>query len=148
MSNCKVTQLKKIVDFDTNWAFPDCNSSLNSLMDLKWCTKLRGHMGWKMDDSNPIWVRLQGRSQLSNPSDLPCYYLVSIKMMHSSISDIQLLYKVNHFIIASLFLNWLLNEQFYAIYSFYVPSFVQINHYLSQWWYVCCVYMHHLATMN
>ena len=30
----------KIVDFDTNWAFPGCNSSLNSLMDLKWCTKL------------------------------------------------------------------------------------------------------------
>ena len=31
---------KRIVDFDLNWAFPDCNSSLNSLMDLKWCTKL------------------------------------------------------------------------------------------------------------
>ena len=23
-----------------DWAFPDCNSSSNSLMDLKWCTKL------------------------------------------------------------------------------------------------------------
>ena len=31
---------QKIVDFDQNWAFPDCNSRLNSLMDLKWCTKL------------------------------------------------------------------------------------------------------------
>ena len=27
-------------DFDPNWAFPDCNSSLNSPMALKWCTKL------------------------------------------------------------------------------------------------------------
>ena len=31
---------KKIVDFDPNWAFPDCNSSLDSLMAMKWCTKL------------------------------------------------------------------------------------------------------------
>ena len=31
---------KKIVDFDPNWAFPDCNSSLNSPMATKWCTKL------------------------------------------------------------------------------------------------------------
>ena len=39
-SNFKVTQDKKIADFDPNWAFPDCNSNLNSPMDLKWCTKL------------------------------------------------------------------------------------------------------------
>ena len=31
---------KKIADFDPNWAFPDCNSRLNSPMALKWCTKL------------------------------------------------------------------------------------------------------------
>ena len=31
---------KKIVDFYPNWAFPDCNSSLNSPMALKSCTKL------------------------------------------------------------------------------------------------------------
>ena len=30
----------KKIDCDPNWAFPDCNSSLNSLRDLKWCTKL------------------------------------------------------------------------------------------------------------
>ena len=34
--------------------------------------KFQGHTGWKIDDLNQIWVRLQGRSQLSNPSDLPC----------------------------------------------------------------------------
>ena len=39
-SNFKVTRLKKIVDFDPNWAFPDCNSSLNSNMMMKWCTEL------------------------------------------------------------------------------------------------------------
>ena len=30
----------KIVEFDPNWAFPDCNSNLNSPMDSKWCTML------------------------------------------------------------------------------------------------------------
>ena len=36
--------------------------------------KFRGHRGWKIDDLNPNRVRLLGRSQLSNPSDLPCYH--------------------------------------------------------------------------
>ena len=31
---------QKIADSNPNWAFPDCNSSLNSPMALKWCTKL------------------------------------------------------------------------------------------------------------
>ena len=35
----------KIVEFDPNWAFPDCNSSLNSPMATKWCTKLE--VVWK-----------------------------------------------------------------------------------------------------
>ena len=43
---------QNITDFDPNWAFPDCNSSFNSPMATKWSTI--------------------GRSQLSNPSDLPC----------------------------------------------------------------------------
>ena len=30
----------KIAEFDPDWAFPDCNSSLNSPMALKCCTKL------------------------------------------------------------------------------------------------------------
>ena len=30
----------KIADFDSYWAFPDCNPSLNSPMVFKWCTKL------------------------------------------------------------------------------------------------------------
>ena len=30
----------KIVEFDPNWEFPDCNSSLNSPMATKCCTKL------------------------------------------------------------------------------------------------------------
>ena len=34
----------------------------------------RSH-GRTIDDFNPIWIRLLGRSQLSNPSDLPCFIL-------------------------------------------------------------------------
>ena len=72
----------KMPHFDPKWAFPDCNSSLNSPMALKRCSKLyfllrssikfEGHTGWENDDLNPIWVRLLSRSQLSNPSDLSC----------------------------------------------------------------------------
>ena len=38
LKNNRVTRDKKIANFDLNWAFPDCNSSLNSSMALKWCT--------------------------------------------------------------------------------------------------------------
>ena len=31
---------QKIVGLDPYWAFPDCHSSLNSPMVMKWCTKL------------------------------------------------------------------------------------------------------------
>ena len=32
---------KKIVEFDPDWAFPDCNSSLNSPMSTKWSKTLK-----------------------------------------------------------------------------------------------------------
>ena len=81
----------KIVEFDPNWAFPYCNSSLNSPMAMKCCTKLetakercpivfQGHpSNFKVtrDKTSPILTQIGrfrtiGRSQLSNPSDLPC----------------------------------------------------------------------------
>ena len=81
----------KIVEVDPNWAFPDCNSSLNSPMAMKCCTKLetakkrcpivfQGHpSNYKVtrDKTSPILTqnghfRTIGRSQLSNPSELPC----------------------------------------------------------------------------
>ena len=81
----------KIVEFDPNWAFPDCNSSLNSPMAMKCCTKLetakercpivfKGHpsnFNVTRDKTSPILTQIGrfrtiGRSQLSNPSDLPC----------------------------------------------------------------------------
>ena len=81
----------KIVEFDPNWAFPDCKSSLNSPMAMKCCTKLettkeRCPIVFQGDPSNfkvtryktsPILTQIGhfrtiGRSQLSNPSDLPC----------------------------------------------------------------------------
>ena len=41
--------------------------------------KFQGHTGWKINDFNPILVRLLGRSQLSNPSDLPCFHNFSLR---------------------------------------------------------------------
>ena len=82
---------QKIIDFDPNWAFPDCNSRLNSPMAMKCCTKLetakercpivfQGHpSNFKVtrDKTSPILTQIRhfrtiGRLQLSNPSDLPC----------------------------------------------------------------------------
>ena len=64
----------KIVEFDSNCAFPDCNSSLNSPMAMKCCTKLetakkrcpivsqrssikfQGHTGQNITDFDPNWA--------------------------------------------------------------------------------------------
>ena len=52
----------------------------SSIEEVPYCfsrssVKFQGHTGWKIDDLNPIWIRLLGRSQLLNPSDLPCCLL-------------------------------------------------------------------------
>ena len=100
----------KIVEFDPNWSFPDCNSSLNSPMAMKCCTKLEtakercpiifhGHpSNFKVtrDKTSPILTQIGrfwtiGRSQLSNPSDLPCskrcwkspYFLIKSRLMNT-----------------------------------------------------------------
>ena len=84
----------KIVKFYRNWAFLDSNSSLNSLMVMKCCTKLEtakercpivfqshpSNFKVTQDKTSPLLTRIGrfrtiGRSQLSNPSDLPCYCL-------------------------------------------------------------------------
>ena len=88
----------KIVEFDPNWAFPDSNSSKNSPMAMKCCTKLetakercpivfQGHpSNFKVtrDKTSPILTQIGrfrtiGRSQLSNPSDLPCSGIARIQ---------------------------------------------------------------------
>ena len=85
----------KIVEFDPNWAFPDCNSSLNSPMAMKCWTKLetakercpivfQGHpSNFKVTRDKTSLILTQigrfrtiGQSQLSNPSDLPCFLRV------------------------------------------------------------------------
>ena len=96
----------KIVEFDPNWAFPDSNSSLNSPMAMKCCTKLKtakercpivfqGHpSNFKVtrDKTSPIFTQIGrfrtiGRSQLSNPSDLPCFSLKINGLVQESTSS-------------------------------------------------------------
>ena len=57
----------------------------SSIEEVPYCftrssVKFLGHTSCKIDDSNPIWVRLLGRSQLSNPSDLPCSFSSTFTM--------------------------------------------------------------------
>ena len=91
---CQGHTALKIVEFDPNRALPDSNSSLNSSMAMKCCTKLetakkrcpivfQGHpSNFKVtrDKTSPILTQIGrfrtiGRSQLSNPSDLPCWII-------------------------------------------------------------------------
>ena len=76
---------KKIVDFDPNWAFPECNSSLNSPMGMKCCTrawssiekvpyyfarssvKFQGRTAKKIVEFDPDWVFLDCNSSLNSP---------------------------------------------------------------------------------
>ena len=56
---------------------------------LRSSIKFKGHTGWKIDDLNLFWGWLLGRSQLSNPSDLPCYLkhtylIIHLLMVHGS----------------------------------------------------------------
>ena len=109
----------KIVEFDPNWAFPDCNSSLNSPMAMKCCTKLetakercpivfQGHpSNFKVTryKTSPILTQIGrfrtiGRSQLSNPSDLPCFiyfkYIYTGWTIQLHCSSMVPCYKVKH----------------------------------------------------
>ena len=43
--------------------------------------KFQGHTGWKINDLNPIWIRLQGCLQLSDPSDLPCLTFIHLRIV-------------------------------------------------------------------
>ena len=88
---CQGCTALKFVEFNPNWPFPDCNSSFNSPLAMKCCTKLetakercpivfQGHpSNFKVtrDKTSPILTQIVrfrtiGQSQLSNPSDLPC----------------------------------------------------------------------------
>ena len=76
---------QKITIFDPNLEFPDCNSSLNSPMALKWCTKLnivykrcpiiykgdprisRSHGTKKIGNFHPNWALPDCNSSLNSP---------------------------------------------------------------------------------
>ena len=104
---------RKIVEFDPNWAFPDCSFSLNSPMAMKCCTKLetakercpivfKGHpSNFKVTryKTSPILTQIGhfrtiGRSQLSNPSDLPCWKANILNVELSMIKIDELLRKL------------------------------------------------------
>ena len=78
------TGQKKIIDFGLNCTFPDCNSSLNSLMGMKWCSRLeelpyyfsmssvkfKGHTGQKFADYDQNWAFPDRNSSLNLPMAL------------------------------------------------------------------------------
>ena len=115
----------KIVEFDPNWAFPDCNSSLNSPMAMKCCIKLetakarcpivfQGHpsnfkVTWYKTSQILTQIghfRTVGRSQLSNPSDLPCSRS-SVKFQGHMWQKIMILTRIERFRTVTLvWIHW------------------------------------------
>ena len=112
----------KIVEFDPNWAFPDSNASLNSPMAMKCCTKLetakercpivfQGHpSNFKVtrDKTSPILTQIGrfrtiGRSQLSNPSDLPCYIWHTWSLSLEGVSCVTLFQNLEIWIVGKFF---------------------------------------------
>ena len=121
---CQGHTALKIVEFDPNWALPDSNSSLNSSMAMKCCTKLetakercpivfQGHpSNFKVtrDKTSPILTQIGrfrtiGRSQLSNPSDFFTAITVTTAWWHiDMLKDTISLYVA--FILPSYILLW------------------------------------------
>ena len=50
--------------------------------------KFQRHTVWKIDDFNPIWVWLLGRSQLSNISHFPCLF---VELLHEFVKFVLLI---------------------------------------------------------
>ena len=83
-SSFKRSRKTKIVDFDPNWAFLDCKSSLNSPMVtkiVKWdrrgalflfkiIHKIQGHTGQKIAAFDPNWAFLDCNYSLKSPMAL------------------------------------------------------------------------------
>ena len=137
----------EIVEFDPNWAFPDCNSSLKSPMATKWCTKLevalkscpivfQGHpSNFKVirDKTLPILTQIGhfrtiGRSQLSNPSDLPCFVCVGLRQVvlwsSSALAEYEYKYEI---CIALVSRNLLYNLSMGSFYSPEYPYRIRIQ---------------------
>ena len=82
--------------------------------------KFQGHEGWKIDKFNPIWVRLLGWSQLSNPSDLPCYWRNNA-WNHSTMKQL-------------CFLKWDLTDDKSTLLQVMAWCRQTTSHYLIQFW--------------
>ena len=94
IKNCRFWQKLGVSGLELQFEFTDGFEMMHKV----WCSleevpynfsgssiKFWGHTGWKIDVSNPIWKRLLDRSQLSNPSDLPCCIILRSQSKQYSI---------------------------------------------------------------
>ena len=83
MSMQKVKVIK-IVEFDPNWPFPDCNSSLNTPMATKWCTKLEVALKRCLIvfQCHPSNFKVTQLKKLSNLTKIGCFQTVTPVWIH------------------------------------------------------------------
>ena len=74
----------KSAEFDPDWAFPDCNSSLNSPMAKKWCSKLQ--VALKMCpivfQGHPSNFKVTRLNKLSNLTPIGCFRTATPVWIH------------------------------------------------------------------
>ena len=74
----------KLFEFDPNWAFQDCNSSLNSPMSTKWCTKLE--IAWKrcpiVFEGHPLNFKVTRLKKSSNLTQIGRFRTVTPVLIH------------------------------------------------------------------
>ena len=104
----------------------------SSIEEVPYCVsrsaiKFQTHTGWKIEDLNPIWVRLLGRLQLSNPSDLPCYTLPKFYQIIFVINNISLYAKY-----------FVLSCSIEVALALSYSSYVSKMYHLTQMWHWCC----------
>ena len=97
--------------------------------------KFQGHTGWKIEDFNPIWVRLLGRSQLSNPQI--CLVMFHLKNVGETWLEIAF-----HFIHLQQSFRYCWNYSFFALDSGLLTSRQVPIHYINQ--YVCDNHLLHI----
>ena len=75
---------KEIIQFDPDWAFPDCNSSLNSPMATKWCTKLEVALKRCpiVFQGHPSNFKVTQLKKLSNLTQIGCFRTITPVWIH------------------------------------------------------------------
>ena len=96
------------LQFEFTNGYEMMQKALSSVKEVPNCflgsfIKFQSNTGRKIYDLNPIWVRLLGPLQLSNPSDLPC--LLKLDDTRGPFSNAEVIFKCS-FLYGNIFITY------------------------------------------